>query len=100
MADLIKPAAVDAYNADVVGDKTGAIAALTAILGAAVPKASLSVVYTDRANRLLVVTDGTTHLAAKLRDGSWHVSLVRFQDGQWTLVKEVHSLVELGEALA
>ena len=100
MADLIKPAAIEAYSADVVADKTGAIAALTAILGATVPKASLSIAYTDRVNRLLVITDGTTHLAAKLKDGAWKVSLVRFQDGQWTLVREVHSLVELGEALA
>lgn len=100
MPDLIAPAARAAYNTATVAEKAAAIDAIAAVLGGSVPRASLSVAFTDPVQRMLVITDGTTHLAAVHPVDVWEVWLVAKIDAQWTRKAKVTTLIELGKALA
>jgi hypothetical protein len=94
--DLIKPAAVDAYKATVTANGDAGMKAVLNVLADSVPVKSLKIV--DIQDGLVVVTDGTTYLAAV--GDPWQVYLVTFIDKQWTRKERVTSLVELGKALA
>lgn len=64
-------------------------------------EAGVKPVDTDLANGLVVVGDGTSHLAAQLRDDRWVVVVVEQVDGRWTRVGDrVRTLADVGAVLA
>ena len=101
MADLIKPAALGALDTAIMAQRTEALAAISAVLEGAVPEARLSIADQNRDEKRIVVTDGTTHLAAIYQQGAWAVYLVEGGGSDWTQKsKPLTDLVSLGKALA
>ncbi len=105
MADLIKPAALSALNAAIVGQRADALDAIEAVLEGAVARAGLSITDQSREEGRLVITDGTTHLAAigRVEVGAvvWRVYLVEGSGTDWTAKSEpLTGLVSLGKALS
>ena len=105
MANLIKPAALGALSGAIVSQRTEALDAIAAVLEDAVPRANLSIADQSREERRVVVTDGTTYLAAigRVTDGAieWRVYLVEGGGSQWTMKSgALVDLVSLGKALS
>ena len=101
MADLIKPAALGALDTAIMGQRTEAIDAIAAVLQDSVPRADLSIADQNREEKRIVVTDGTTHLAAIHQQGAWAVYLVEGGGSTWTQKsKPLTDLVSLGKALS
>ena len=95
--DIIKPAAIAAYQATVEMEVAEARKAVGSLLGDAVPVDSLKMLGAD--GKLYVFSDGVTSLAAARVDSGWEIRLVTNVDDGWQRGPLVTSLVELGKAL-
>jgi len=102
MADLIKPAAVAAWNAVIAGATQQALDAVMLVLeGSGIARAAITTTDINVPLRRAIFTDGTTYLAAILPVDVWEVYIVSFDDGQWTRHgNALTNLAELGQALA
>lgn len=83
-----------------------ALAAVRATLTGATPAAldALKPVHTDLTAQLVVVSDGTVHLAVNRRDkGAWTVRLAQFDSTRWGPIggfeAKIDSLADLGGSL-